>query len=130
MWLFGWLSLAALISYRTACCIFETLIRAGGLFAQADILACVIGVSIILGQNLLEGAVKFKRVFAANQILLTILLGLTVPGVGYSGWDIFPSASISLPCNDREFSGILVDSNLLSTMVMFMPSRYTDTRRR
>ena len=55
---------------------FHTLTRIGGVFAQADVLACVIGCGIILGLQVLLHT-RHARLVIVGQLFLAILLALT-----------------------------------------------------
>ncbi len=56
---------------------FHSLIRIGGVFAQADILACFVGCGLVLGLEMLKSYPKHRQALAACQAFLAVMLLLT-----------------------------------------------------
>ncbi len=67
----------ALLSIPYSLLRFHSLLRDPGLFAQADIMACFLGVGIILGLGLLKAYPSWRFKLLAGQFVLLALLWLT-----------------------------------------------------
>lgn len=75
--LYGTIMVVALISLPYTWLCVHSLFRAGGVFSQADILACFVGCGLLLGLEIYALYPKHRRLILACQILMAGLLLLT-----------------------------------------------------
>lgn len=75
--LYGGICALALLSIPYSLLKFHSLWRIGGVFAQADIMACFVGVGLVLGFGLITSYPRWRKRIISAQLLLTLLLLLT-----------------------------------------------------
>ncbi len=74
--IYGLIVVTAVISIPYSLIMFHSLYRIGGLFAQADLLACYVGCGLLLGFGVLQQG-SHRHIILASQTLLAAVLVLT-----------------------------------------------------
>lgn len=112
--------------------VFGALIRMNGVLAQADILACVLGVGWLLGWYMLERYPDRKHVLLGSQLFLTVMLALTETRAVLALVFIL---GLTWMINKRRWkavAGSLLAGLLLLVLLLvinaFVPGRLTDSR--
>lgn len=77
IWLYASITVFALISVPYNEVRLHTLYRIGGLFAQADVFACLLGCGLLMGLQLLHSYPRWRQRLLVSQFLLLSLLVLT-----------------------------------------------------
>lgn len=130
-WLYGIISLIAITAVPYYIFVFESVERIGGVFAQPDILAVILGCGVLLGFDVIKKYPDKLQYLGLVQIYMFILLLMTQTRVGLLLTLILSCVWIWQTQTNLKKRQIYIIFGafiiLVFSLISFLPSRITDT---